>query len=82
MAGRSAELWEQDGYLQARFFANGNEPLTFEFRTGSETPVTGYVVDGSHQLPAPALPISNARGSLAVPQHQGDQRLAFSRIVF
>ena len=82
MAGRSAELWEQDGYLQARFFANGNDPLIFEFRTSATEPVTGYVIDGSHQLPDSVAPVSRARGSLAVPQHQGDQRLAFQRIRF
>ena len=82
MAGRSAELWEQDGFLQARFFANGNEPLVFEFKTSNAEPVTGYIIDGSHQLPESVAPVSAARGDLAVPQHQGDQRLAFQRIQF
>lgn len=82
MAGRAAELWERDGFLQARFFANGNQRLEFEFITDASTPVSGFVVDGSHQLPEVAGPVSDARGSLAVPRHQGDQRLAFQRIVF
>ncbi len=82
MAGRPAELWERDGYLQARFFANGNQPLVFEFTASATEPVTGFLIDGSHTLPAPAQTISDARGSLAVPRHQGDQRMAFQRIVF
>jgi hypothetical protein len=82
MAGRPAELWDRDGFLQARFFANGNQPLMFEFTTSAEEPVTGFLIDGSHTLPAPAHSISEARGNLAVPRHQGDQRLAFQRITF
>lgn len=82
MAGRDVELRERDGYFQARFFANGNEPLVFEFTTSATEPVTGFLIDGSHTLPEPVHSVSDARGGLAVPQHQGDQRMAFQRIVF
>ena len=82
MAGRPLPTWEQDGFLQARFFANGNRRLVFEFESTATDEVTGFVIDGSHRLPEAVEAISESRGSLAVPQHQGDQRLAFQRIRF
>ena len=82
MAGRALTLSERNGYLQARFFANGREPLVFEFSVRKHGNFTGYVLDGSYRLPAVAAPLIAARGRLAVPQHQGDGRIAFQRIRF
>lgn len=82
MAGREQTLSERNGYLQARFFANGRESVKFDFTTGNEEPVEAYLVDGSHRLPTVVSAIANARGTLAVPRHQGDQRLIVQRIQF
>lgn len=82
MAGKPMVLTERNNHLQARFFANGNEPLVFAFSTSATEPVEAYLVDGSHTLPVAVGHISRARGTLAVPRHQGDQRLAFQRIQF
>ena len=82
MAGRAMDPHERDGYLQARFFANGNEPLVFEFDTGAMEIQEAYLVAGSHRLPPAAAAVSRARGTLAVPRHQGDQQLTYRRVRF
>ena len=75
----STLVWD---FFQARLFAVANEPVEFAFTVSTDDPVEGYIVDGSHTLPDIAAPIQASRGRLAVPQHQGDQRLAFQRIRF
>jgi hypothetical protein len=82
VAGHPVTMRELSGFVQARFFAAGNKPVLFEFDTEASTPFEGFVVDGSHTLPAIGVPLSDARGTLAVPQHQGDQRIVFQRIQF
>jgi hypothetical protein len=79
VAVESTLVWE---FFQARLFAVANEPVEFAFTVSTDDPVEGYIVDGSHTLPDIAAPIEASRGRLAVPQHQGDQRLAFQRIRF
>lgn len=82
MMGRPVTLPERNGHLPARFYANGSEPVSFEFTTTATGPIEAYLVDGSHSLPEEVEGIRLSRGSLAVPRHQGDQRLMFQRIRF
>jgi hypothetical protein len=82
IAGHPVPVVARDHYVQARLYAPGGEPVDFTFTVNTAEDFEGYVVDGSHTLPAIAAPYTAARGRLAVPQHQGDQRLAFQRIQF
>jgi hypothetical protein len=82
VAGREVASVERDGLIYVRYFAPGDEELEISFSVASQESFEGYVVDGRHTLPDIAGPYSAARGKLAVPQHQGDQQLAFSRIQF
>jgi hypothetical protein len=80
--GQAVDPVARNGFIQARLFANGSDTVTFRFQVTSPDPISGYLIDGSHSLPDIAQPYSDARGKLAMPQHQGDQRLAFTRVHF
>lgn len=82
VAGQPIRIIERDGFVRASFYAAGRLPVIFELTVTTPGPVAGFVVDGSHQLPDVADPIRAARGSLAVPQHEGDQQFAYRRIHF
>ncbi|MGE0624040.1 MAG: M20/M25/M40 family metallo-hydrolase [Pseudomonadales bacterium] len=82
VAGHPLPIIERDGWVRANFYANGSEPVIFELTLTTPGDVEAYVVDGSHTLPAAAAPISAARGSLAVPRHQGDQQYVYRTIRF
>jgi len=82
IAGHPVPVSERDGFIRGSFYGSGQAPVTFEVTVQSTAPVEGYVVDGSYTLPAAAAPIRAARGSLAVPQHQGDQQYVYRRVRF
>lgn len=80
--GRSVPVTAWDGFVTVAVFAPGDGVIRFELRFDHEAPVNAWLVDGGNRLPLPNHKLILARGELAVPQHRGDQRLAYRRVTF
>jgi len=78
--GHRVEPVARGDYVRCRLYAGGTAPVSFELTTATSAPVEGFVVDGRYRLPPAADPILASRGSLAVPQHQGDLQLVYRRV--
>jgi hypothetical protein len=65
-----------NGYHVARFVAPPPSGVTFEI-DATPDPIDAYVVDSSNSLPDSARVLTNARGRLGVPIHEGDRWVVY-----
>lgn len=75
--GRPLNLESTGDNTVLALFAPGDAGATFELTFDHDGPVSAWLVDGSNRLPLPENNLVKARGELAVPQHRGDQRVAY-----
>jgi hypothetical protein len=79
MDGQPAALGEwksHNGYHVARFVAPPPSGVTFEI-DATQDPIDAYVVDSSNSLPDTARVLTDARGRLGVPIHEGDRWVVY-----
>jgi len=82
VARQTVPVRTRGDFLQLGLFAAGQAKLNVSFDVAGPDPVLAYVFDIGNQLPIFASELTAARGSLAVPQHRGDQRIVFRRVKF
>ncbi|MCB1684580.1 MAG: M20/M25/M40 family metallo-hydrolase [Pseudomonadales bacterium] len=75
--GRALNLENSGDNIALALFAPGDAGATFELTFDHDGPVSAWLADGSNRLPLPDHNLVKARGELAVPQHRGDQRIAY-----
>jgi hypothetical protein len=79
--GHAVNLVQQNEFVVFSFYAPPvDDALAIRFTFDDESPVTGYLVEGSNSLPRFAAGVAASRGELAVPQHRGDQRLTYHEV--
>ena len=82
VAGRPAQVSSRWGYTDITVIGPGSGPLAIEFDMTETASVTAYASEGAFALPAVGADLAAARGTLAVPQHQGDRRFVMTTIAF
>ena len=70
------EWKSHNGYHVARFVAPPPSGVTFEI-DATPDPIDAYVVDSSNSLPDTARVLTDARGRLGVPIHEGDRWVVY-----
>jgi hypothetical protein len=82
LAGQRLSAEPRGDYLQVVLFAAGQTGLNISFDIDTPEQVLAYVFDIANTLPPLAATLVDARGDLAVPQHRGDQLIAYRRVKF
>jgi hypothetical protein len=82
LAGQRLPVEFRGDYLQSGLFAAGQTTVKISFELDTPEQLVAYVIDLSNRLPQHAAELVGARGDLAVPQHRGDQSIAYRRVKF